>query len=528
MSVSYSTTDSSSRRPFDARAFRRRLWIVLVCAVLGAAGAYVHAKRTPDKYSATAELLFGANSSLSQLLGLANGLSGQDATAVAATNVELASLPVLTTMTEKALGKSAPPGGVSVSVAAVGAGNLVSVKASAATPALAALVANVYARQFVSYTRSQQVTAVAQAIGALQTEIRHGGIPGTPVSTLRASLSQLQGIAAVEPVDVQIAEPAAAPLSPSSPHPLSEGVLGLLIGAVVGLMLALLADRLDPRLHSFRTLAAGNRDAQFLPWVEGVRPLARQTLLGTPGRSAARTFRRIMQTVGENEDSVGALMILVTSGPGKGEARTRTAVAWGLARSAAMAADEHAVILVQLAEDRIDFAERIGLSDRHGWVDVLEGRTDLSDAVEAVEYGAGRDRNPRQVDVLLRPGFRRAYATLDDEGRFRSLVAALALRYRCVILEAPPVDGLDAAAFLVRDVDAVVAVARLHRSRRDDTEQLIANVSAQRPRGLYVVGAMVGAAAGTMGRGANVPELVGVEADGPRVPPYDPFFEHVD
>jgi capsular polysaccharide biosynthesis protein len=470
-------------------AVRRLLWVIVICAIVGAGAAYAKAARSPNQYEATAELLFGANSSLSQLLGLPDVTSSQEATAATATDVELASLPVLSNLTAAALGRDAPPGGISVAVAEAGASNLVNVTATNTSPPLAARIANLYSQQFVSYTTSQQAAAVTADIDALTRQIRAGrsaGIKPSELAAMQTTLAQLRTIATVEPVDVSVAETATPPTSPSSPHPIEEGFLGLLIGAVIGVAAAVLATGVDPRLHSLGTVGA-NDTRSVITWEEKVKPLSRRSGVQTPQKSALLALR--LATTGaraqhEQDDSV---QILVTSSPARGDLVTATALAWDLACSAATIGHESSVALVNVGKGQFDLAGAIEPGDRPGWVDVIEGSASLKDAIQSLTV-LGDPADGRHVDVLLARQGSELY--LDHDVQVRSFLRELASVYRYVVVAAPSADELGPPSYLVSDADAVFAVARVHRSRRRDVRQLLDALASQRASGVFLIGCL--------------------------------------
>jgi capsular polysaccharide biosynthesis protein len=217
--------------------------IVAVCSAVGAAAAYWHASRSPKQYQSTAVLLFGANQPLRALLGANDAtVNSQDAASLAATNVQLASLPVIGQIAAKRLPHKmfggAPP---SVSVAEAGASTLVNVTATEPTPAQAALAANAYADAFISYLGDRQSTALADAIAGLQRGVRAQGQKGTNGSNQsQSTLAQLETLHAAGTLNVSVAQRAIPPTAASSPKPLRDTLLGLLIGLIIGVAAALL------------------------------------------------------------------------------------------------------------------------------------------------------------------------------------------------------------------------------------------------------------------------------------------------
>jgi uncharacterized protein involved in exopolysaccharide biosynthesis len=156
-----SNTQGRHTRPWAI--VRRRAWIVALCTVIGAVAAFGVAKRSPKRYTATAGLLFQTSQFSQQLFGYAASAQSIDPTIQEATNVALVSEPVIAIDTAKRLGyhDSALPASISVSPA--GASSVVEVSATAASPRMAAKVANAYANEFIDYQTQSSVAQVEKA-----------------------------------------------------------------------------------------------------------------------------------------------------------------------------------------------------------------------------------------------------------------------------------------------------------------------------------------------------------------------------
>src|SRR3954454_2717609 len=119
------------------RMLRRRIGIVLLCAVLVPAAALVFSLSQQKQYSATASLLFRDPQLDQKFSGSPIFAPSSDPTREAATNVKLASLEVIAARTSKALGGKVAPGDItgSITVAPAGQSDVVSVTATDPDPA---------------------------------------------------------------------------------------------------------------------------------------------------------------------------------------------------------------------------------------------------------------------------------------------------------------------------------------------------------------------------------------------------------
>jgi capsular polysaccharide biosynthesis protein len=470
---------------FDA--LRRYAWVVLACAIIGAGAGYVIAKRSQKQYSATSVLLFDANASLRQLLGLASTSSSQDPTTVAATNVQLASLPALANLTSSALGPAAQQHPFSVSVSEAGSSNLVNVTATSPSPAFAAQVANTYANQFVKYVTTQQTSVVQQGITSLRRAMRtvHSS---AQLGALQTQLSQLQALSAVQPVNVSVAQTATPPLSPSSPHPTRDAVLGLLIGALVGLAAVWALSRFDPRLHSLSAIDSDHRLTK-LRWPRKLRRLSARPDRAAVGGDAEEVFKTVVRGTELRERAVESTLLLVTSSDEAVDAEARSAVAWDLAAAAAGVGPASSAALVDLSDGRSDFGRWVNGGAQHGWQDVVDHRVSIDGALHAVRVATDRSSsNGRSVDLL--PPQKRADPGFDGT-RIEALIDELTRSHRYVILVAPSPEEATVAGYAAEHADAIVAVAALHRTKRDSAQGLVDSLYLRKRTSMFLVGCAV-------------------------------------
>ena len=135
------------------RALRRRLPLILLCAVLVPAAALAVSLQQEKQYEANATLLF-RESQLDQALGERSPPVSGDAERQAATNVKLVSLDVLAARTAERLpGLTSSDVSSSVVVSADGTSDVVSIAATGSTPGLAARLANTFAQEYIRFRR---------------------------------------------------------------------------------------------------------------------------------------------------------------------------------------------------------------------------------------------------------------------------------------------------------------------------------------------------------------------------------------
>ena len=116
--------------------------------------------------------------------------------------------------------------------------DVVSVQAQDHSPQRAALIANTYAQQYIALRQAADRMKIKQGEDLLiqtyngLTPAERAGPRGTD---LQQQLDKFQALASIQTGNAELSQPADVPSSPSTPKPVRNGILGLLLGVVVGL-----------------------------------------------------------------------------------------------------------------------------------------------------------------------------------------------------------------------------------------------------------------------------------------------------
>jgi polysaccharide biosynthesis transport protein len=247
-------------------ALRRQLWLVIGIAAAVAVVATVLSLMKDDEYTATATV-FARNSSSVVVVRAPKHYNYKtaliaprpDAGREVVSGVEVASLDVVTDRTAKLIG-----GGVSgeelsdkLEVSPVLESDLLEFQATAAKPRLAAEYANAFARAYIGFRRDKDRSKVRSATRAVKRGLR--GIPASRLAARdlrlrRQQLGTLNIIAALQSGNTEFVERAKPPSTPSSPQPARNAVLGVALGLLLGITVALMRGRLGGRSKSERTV----------------------------------------------------------------------------------------------------------------------------------------------------------------------------------------------------------------------------------------------------------------------------------
>jgi capsular exopolysaccharide synthesis family protein len=284
-------------------------------------------------------------------------------------------------------------------------------------------------------------------------------------------------VAELEQLDPQTApvvtartfERAVPPTSPTEPRPVLNIALGLALGLLAGIGLALLRNALDQSIKSRDQLRRAV-DAPVLGMIaedNDVR-VHRLAFRERPRSRVAEAFRQLranLQFVDVNDDH---RMILVTSaGPGEGTTTTVCNLAL------AMADAGKRVLMIEADFRRPRAADLFGIERTAGLTNVLARRMDWMAAVQ---------RWHDSLDVLPSGPLPPNPSELLSQPTMERLLADVRARYDVVIIDSPPLGAVADASVLAPRVDGVVLVVRWGKtttSAAEDAAEALRTVSAR-------------------------------------------------
>jgi capsular exopolysaccharide synthesis family protein len=458
---------------------RRAPWIAL-CFALVAAAAYGFSKHEAKKYTATASLVFNNSQSNQQAAGLETVNSGGSQLPQQETNLKLVQLGDMAAKTASRLRQGLTEGKVrtDLSVSAQGESNIVDVAATATSPVLAADIANTYAKRFVTEQQNANHAYYASALALVNKQLAALSSKQklSPSGIALAGRAQSLGVLAeLRNGNVEIAQAATVPTSPSSPKVARNTFLGGVLGLLLGLGLAFLLERLDRRIREPKDLEA----VYGLPLL-GVVPessaLSRSTRGGGDARAVlppgeAESFQLIRAHLRYfNVDRQLRTLLVASAAPGDG----KTTIARHLAAAAARMGSR--VLLMEADLRRPTLAQQLGVQSGPGLADVLIGAVMLGEATQAIDLEAlpsGDGERERVFEVLVagaslppNPG------ELIESHAMETLLQQAQSLYDLIVIDTPPLTAVSDAFPLLRKVDGVVIVGRVGRNRRDVAQRL--------------------------------------------------------
>ena len=421
--------------------FRRRWLTVLIVALSALALAAAATLLTTPKYTATTRLFFGVQGTGSAV-ELAQGSTF--AAAQMTSYAEVATSPIVLTPVVQELGLNVSPAALRQQIVA---------NVPADTVILELAVTDVDA------TRA---AAIANAVGRKVAEV------ASSLSPERADGSQA--------VRATTLAPAGVPSAPSSPDIFRNLALGLILGALLGLGLALLRHVLDTKVRSEQDVRAltDHSILGVIAFDEGV-PKHPVILRDEPRSAPAEAIRRLRTNLQFIDVAERSRSIVISSSV-PAEGKTTTAI--NLAVSLADAGSR--VLLIDADLRRPSIAEYLGLEGRAGLTTALIGKATVEDVVQPW--------NDTSLDILPAGQVPPNPSELLGSKAMGTLLDRVTSTYDIVLLDSPPLLPVTDAAVLGRQAGGLLVVAGVDRIHRP---QLRETMESLETAGCHVVGVVI-------------------------------------
>lgn len=465
--------DKSSRSDLERglAIVQRHAVLIALCFVATAAAAFGLSELQTKEYAASASLLFRNPGFAEDLFGSSPTVTNPVPAREAATNERLVGLRVVATRAAKRLpGLTADQVAGMVSVESQGEAELVAVTATSTQPAQAARVANTFARQFISFRAAADSKKLLQAKRLAERELERlspAEREGPRGEALSRGAEKLGILASLQTGNAELVQPASPPTAPSSPKPVRNGVLGAILGLLLGLGLAFLLERLNRQLRD----PDEAKEAFEMPIV-GVIPESKAITATNKGATTPElpfveneAFRMLSSSLRYFNVDHDLRAIAVTShGPGVG----KSTVAWNLAR---VSATSSRTIVMETDLRNPSLAQQHGIRPRPGLAELLTHQVDLDQAIVTKALPAPQS-NGSGLDVIVCGTIPPNPAELIESQAMREVLSQLIEHYDLVVVDTAPLGVVSDAFPLLRQVDGVLAVARMGKSTRDSALRL--------------------------------------------------------
>jgi Mrp family chromosome partitioning ATPase/capsular polysaccharide biosynthesis protein len=475
---------------------RRWKWVILTVLILAPLVAVLVSRREPPVYEASAQVLIKRQNLALQLQGV-NDPTAADATRTIQTQAQLARLPEVARRTVAAAGVREGASQLigNSSVRTEDNNDILTLLVRDRDAAIASRLATAYAEQFTKYSNELDNAAISSTLRAVQTRItslEEAGDKNSPLyTTLVNKAEELRTLEALQTSRTVVVREASG-AGKIAPNPSRAGMLGAILGLVVGVGLAFLAEALDPRIRSEDKLRAA-LNLHLLGRLPRpplrLRRRNRLVMMDAPGTPHAEAFRMMAANLDFVTLKSGVKTVMVTSALAR-EGKTTTVANLGIA----LARQGRKVILLDFDAQAPSLHEFFHITEGPGLSDLALGRAGLDDAfaqIEIADLGVKPNGAQASVPMDTRPSIglepigvaapmgpltnvttgslkilRTGEPTLDVNAFLSSDMApqvlnTIALQADLVLIDSPPILQSSSAITLATEVDAILVVSRL-------------------------------------------------------------------
>lgn len=461
--------------------FRKWFWLVVLCAVVAGATAYVISKNSTPIYQASATLMVNQATTSTLTTGYSDILTSER---LARTYANLlTSWPILEE-TAARLGVDPKRIGQGISVTPLRDTQLLQIKVEGPNPELAAQIANTLPLVFIAQNQKMQTGRLSESRAGLELEISRveEDIARTQAalkqaadetqrirletslaqyrstySNLVANLQQIKLAEAQATDNIVVAEPARVPQVPIRPRTATNTLLAMVVGAMLAVGAALLIEYLDDtvktpddvsRVSGLSTLGAiarlrdaGPDNRHLIAWLK----------TKAPESEAYRTLRTNIQF--SSVDKPIRTLLVTSSSPSEGKSTTAANLA------VVMAQTGQRVVLVDTDLRRPVIHKVFGVPNNVGITTALLAgdNTTIEEQLQPTEI--------ENLSLLTSGPIPPNPSELLGSHRMQTLVHKLGQQADMVIFDSPPVLAVTDAAVLGRQVDGVLLVVDAGQTR---------------------------------------------------------------
>lgn len=453
---------------------RRRLLVSTITLIVPIAALFFSLGQS-KQYEAETSLLFRNAAFDQQLFGTTFFPESDDPARETATNIRLVSLEVVAVRTAEALPQlrlSSAAVSDKVKIGGEGESNIATITATDEDPRRAALIANTFSSEYIKFRQEADQSTLRNAQQIVQQQLDQltpEEAAGPEGQRLRDRVEQFDVLATLQTGNAELVQRANAPTAPASPKPARNTAIGLVLGLLLGVGVALLREQVDRRLRthddvlrayrlpllgeiprSFGIARDRDPDAQELPQVatEAFRLL----------RANLRYF---------NVDRQVRSVLVTSAAPRDG----KTTVSWNLVIAEAQSGKRVLLIEADLRRPTLARDHKIGVTA--GLSSVLAGMQSMEEAtVSRPLLRTSGEGGQTKLDILYAGPTPPNPSELLESARMRDLLQEAEELYDLVVIDTPPATIVADAIPLFQEVDAVIVVSRLNHSERDAAEAL--------------------------------------------------------
>lgn len=266
-----------------------------------------------------------------------------------------------------------------------------------------------------------------------------------------------------------VVNPPALPTSPIAPKTEQNVAIGLVLGLLAGIGIALLINAFDRRVKSTEQLEsiAGKPVVGSIPFrkAEDKEKGAEHIVPFREGHSpAAESFRRLRTNLQFlNVDNPPRVFVLTSSVATEGKSETAINLSLALAESG------NRVLLIEADLRRPLVVSYMAMPDKVGLTNILSGQAEFADVVQETRHDG--------VHLLACGPLPPNPSELLASDMARHLIDELRSKYDYVIIDSPPLLPVTDGALLARITDGALLVVRSHRTTADQVAHAVDNLA---------------------------------------------------
>lgn len=263
---------------------------------------------------------------------------------------------------------------------------------------------------------------------------------------------------------VVVEQRASIPESPVIPKPARNVTIGIALGLLLGIGLAVLRDMLDNSVKNREALeeltGAGLVGSIPLDKERRKQPAISFDRDNSPIAEAFRKLRTNLQFLAV--DNPPRVIVVTSSMPHEGKSTTAINIALALAEA------EHNVVLVDGDMRRAMLNKYLNLVGTVGFSTVLSGQASLSDALQKTPFPG--------LTVLTSGTIPPNPSELLGSLSARKVLGELRAQFDYVIVDSTPLLAVTDAAILAAGADGVLIIARFGQTRRDQLSHAVGSL----------------------------------------------------
>ncbi|NLO27797.1 MAG: hypothetical protein GX113_06430 [Actinobacteria bacterium] len=474
------------------RILWERKWIIIGLAIVALVGSlWLSMTRTPQ-YRATSEVML-ENTRLSEALFGAQIFTIRDQQRALATATNLLKTNSVADMVKKDLGVSQSSSSLlgMITVAPSSTADMISITAVSSDPFKAAQVANSFARQFVLFRQETDRATLRAAQAQVQAQL-DAMTPAEQASARGLTLSQkVEELAVLESLQTggfEVTQEAVVPTASFAPRTYRDAGIALVLGIILGLVVALLLQILDRRIKDeevaqkeFGAPVIATIPMTHTRWA-GIRESRWAAPVGfdDSGSPTLEAFRTLRSNLKYFQIDRKLKILLVTSSlPREGKTTTSVNLSIALAMSGSR------VILLEADLRRPMVREYLQLADGPGLSNLLSGTAEVAQVARVVnlekflphdhmsEVAFSGESAVAQSGFLcvtsgpLPPNPAELLATR----RTSEVLGLLTPLCDYLVIDAPPLLLVSDALELAKHADGVVLVAKLRSTKIEEARR---------------------------------------------------------